>query len=384
MVWHLPTPQPSAARRRVRGPVAGGLAALLLTAAALPGAWAQAEGATPVRAAPPLRGSPHGAIAPGDAVESRDPTVVADPQATFAVVDGTVIRAIDFQRALQLAVRNKYYHAKPPAADLVRLKREIGDQVVNRVLLLQEAARRGIEPDHARIAAEIAGYDARYGASPTWQNSRARMLSFVQPQLEDDSRMERLSAQVREVGRPDAAQLAAYYDNHRELFVEPEQLKLSVILLRVEPSSPQRVWDAAQAEAASIHRRLLAGADFAELARLHSSDRSAAQGGALEYTHRGMLPEAVHGIVDALAPGAIGAPVRLLEGVAILRLEARRPALQRRLEDVQARCTELWQRDTAQARWQALIERLRAGAAIRIDESHYGAAQRGPGDASAG
>jgi parvulin-like peptidyl-prolyl isomerase len=308
----------------------------------------------------------------------RDPTVVADPLATFAVVDGTVIQAGDFQRALQVAVRNKYYHAKPPEGDLVRLKREIGDQVVNRVLLLQEATRRGITPDSARIDAEVAGYDARYGASPTWQSSRAKMLAVVRPQLEADSRLERLSAQVRAVAEPTPAQLAAYYNSHRDLFVEPERLKLSVILLKVEPSSPQRVWDAAHAEAVSVHRRLLAGADFGDLARLHSSDRSATVGGALEYTHRGMLPEAVHALVDALTPGAIGAPVQLLEGVAILRLDDRRPALQRRLDEVQTRCAELWKRDTAQAQWQALIDSLRQRAAIRIDESHYGAL-RGPG-----
>jgi parvulin-like peptidyl-prolyl isomerase len=354
----------------LRHATAGVLAAWLAGAPAMP--WAQqVVGAGAAAGAPSV-------------AEQRDPTAVTDPQATFAVVDGTVIRAVDFQRALQIAVRNKYYHAKPPESDLLRLKREIGDQVVNRVLLLQEAARRGIAPDHARIAAEIAGYDARYGSSPTWQASRARMLSFVQPQLEDDSRIERLSAQVRSVGEPDAAQLAAYYGSHRELFVEPEQLKLSVILLKVEPSSPQRVWDAAHAEAQSVHRRLLAGADFADLARLHSSDRSAPQGGALEYTHRGMLPEAVHGIVDALTPGAIGAPVQLLEGMAILRLDGRRAATQRRLDEVQARCAELWKRDIAQARWQALIERLRERAAIRIDERHYGAALQGPGAAAPG
>jgi parvulin-like peptidyl-prolyl isomerase len=325
--------------------------------------------------------SPHGTRAAPSVAEQRDPTVVADPLATFAVVDGTVIRAGDFQRALQIAVRNKYYHAKPPEADLARLKREIGDQVVNRVLLRQEAARRGITPDAQRIAAEVAGYDARYGNSPTWQTSRTKMLAGVLPQLEDDSRLERLSAQVRQAAEPSGAQLAAYYDAHRELFVEPERLKLSVILLKVEPSSPQAVWDAAHTEAAAIHRRLLGGADFGDLARLHSSDRSASSGGALEYTHRGMLPEAVHGLVDALAISAVGMPVQLLEGVAILRLDDRRPALQRRLDEVTPRCIELWKRDTAQAQWQALIDSLRQRAAIRIDESHYGAL-RGPGESA--
>ncbi len=73
----------------------------------------------------------------------------------------------------------------------------------------------------------------------------------------------------------------------------------------------------------------------------------------MEYTHRGMLPEAVQQVlVEKLAVGVLAEPVRLLEGVAILRLDGRKPALQRRFEDVRARAAELWQREEADARWQ--------------------------------
>ncbi len=313
------------------------------------------------------------ADAPTSPALARDPTSVADPKATFAVVDGAVIPASDYQRALQVAVRTKYYHAKPPDADLARLRRDVGDDVVNRVLLLREAERRGIQPDTPAIQAQVAAYDKQYGASASWKANRAQMLAGVVPQLEADSRLDRLARLVRQVGEPDAAELAAYYESHRDLFVEPERLKLSVILLKVDPSASQAVWDAALAEARDVHRRLKAGADFAELARLHSGDVSAASGGALDYTHRGMLPEAVHKLVDDLTPGAIGEPVQLLEGVTILRLDDRRPAVQRRLDEVSVRCAELWKRDTAQTQWLKLIAELRRRATIHIDESHYGA-----------
>jgi parvulin-like peptidyl-prolyl isomerase len=321
-----------------------------------------------------------GLLAPAGAAEAqtspalaRDPTSVADPKGTFAVVDGAVIPASDYQRALQVAVRTKYYHAKPPDADLARLRRDVGDEVVNRVLLLREAERRGIMPDSAAIQAQVAAYDKQYAGSASWKANRAQMLASVVPQLEAESRLERLGRIERQVGEPGAAELADYYQAHRELFVEPEQLKLSVILLKVEPSASQAVWDAALAEARDVHRRLKAGADFAELARLHSGDASAGAGGSLDYTHRGMLPEAVHKLVDALTPGAVGEPVQLLEGVTILRLDGRRPAVQRGLDEVAARCTELWKRDAAQVRWTNLIAELRRRATIHIDESHYGA-----------
>jgi hypothetical protein len=295
----------------------------------------------------------------------------AAPAKPFATVGDTVLSAADYQRALAVAMRKKYYHAKPPEAELALFQREVGDELVNRVLLLAEAKSRGLQPAREKIAATVAGYDRQYQGSANWAANREKMLAAVVPQLESDSLLEQLQQSVRRTDAPGEAVARGYYDRHKELFVEPEQVKLGVILLRVDPSSPQSAWNGAWAEARSLHAKLVAGADFAALAKLHSGDKSAARGGEMDYTHRGMLPEAVHGIVDALKPGELAAPVQLLEGVTILRLDGRKPALQRPFEDVRARAADLWQRDEGEARWKALIAELRRGARIRIDESHY-------------
>lgn len=301
------------------------------------------------------------------------------PTTPFAVVGGTVISGADYQRAVAIAMRKKYYHAKPPEAEIAAFRREVGDDVVNRVLLLAEARRRGIQPDHEKIKATVAGYDRQYGGSENWKANRERMLAAVVPQLETESLLERIERLVRTVPEPGDDVARAYYDKHKDLFIEPEQVKVSVILLRVDPSSASAVWAGAKAEAEKIHRKLLAGASFAELARLHSGDRSATRGGEMDYTHRGMLPEAVHGLVDKLAIGGLAEPVRLLEGYTILRLEGRRPAQQRTFEEVRGRAGDLWQRDEGEARWKQLIQALRKATPVRIDESHY-APPRVPAD----
>jgi PPIC-type PPIASE domain/SurA N-terminal domain len=303
---------------------------------------------------------------------------------SFATVGDSVISAANYQRALAVATRRKYYHAKPPEAEYPKFQREVGDEVVNRVLLLAEAKRRGIQPDRAMIDATVAGYDKQYGGSVNWKANRERMLAAVVPQLEADSLLERLGKLVKSAPAPAEAVARAYYDKHKEQFVEPEQVRLSVILLKVDPSSPQAVWNGAKEEAQAIHRKLKAGADFGELAKLHSGDRSAALGGQMDYTHRGMLPEAVHGVVDALKPKELSEPVQLLEGVAILRLDDRRAAQQRRFEQVKDRAAELWQREEASSRWNRLIAELRRATPVRIDESHYAPLPATPEKARAG
>lgn len=310
------------------------------------------------------------------------PAFPAEPpseQAPFAVVGETVISAADFRRALSVAMRKKYYHARPPEAEYMKFQREVGDDVVNRVLLLAEAHRRGIQPDREQIAATVAGYDAQYKNSANWAANRDKMLAAVTPQLENDSRLERFERLVRQVPEPGETVIRAYYDQHKQLFVEPEQIKLAVILLKVDPSARQLAWDGALGEARQLHRKLQAGADFAELARLHSADRSAADGGEMEYTHRGMLPEAVQAVVDKIALHAISEPVQLLEGFAILRLDGRKAAHQRPYEQVKARAAGLWRREQGDARWKALIADLRRRTPVRIDESQYAPA-RGSAD----
>ena len=306
------------------------------------------------------------------AAAASTPSVAAARRDTpFAAVGDSVISAADYQRALAVAMRKKYYHAKPPEDELAKFQREVGDDVVNRVLLLKEAQRRGIQPDRDKVAATVAGYDAQYKGSANWAVNRDKMLASVVPELERESLFERLERLVKTVPEPSEAASRAYYNKHLELFVEPEQVKLSVILLKVDPSSTQSVWNSAHAEAKALHKRLLGGADFSELARLHSGDRSAPRGGDMEYTHRGMLPEAMHSVVDALKPLQLAEPVQLLEGVAILRLEGRKPAQQRSFAQVRDRAADLWQRAEGDARWKKLIANLRQATVIRIDESQY-------------
>ena len=199
------------------------------------------------------------AAAAADAAAAGKPAAAA-----FATVGDTVVSAADYQRALAVAMRKKYYHAKPPEGEYAKFQREVGDDVVNRVLLLAEAKRRGIQPDRAMIDATVAGYDKQYGGSANWKANRDKMLAAVVPQLESDSLLERLGKLVKAVPEPSEAVARAYYDKHKDLFVEPEQVKLSVILLKVDPSSPQAVWNGALEEARGIHRKLKAGADFAE------------------------------------------------------------------------------------------------------------------------
>jgi parvulin-like peptidyl-prolyl isomerase len=295
-----------------------------------------------------------------------------DAPAPFAVVGDAVIGRDEYEAAVASGLRRKFYHGTPPAAELASYRREVGDRLIERALLLDEAKRRGLAPERARIDAIVAEYDRRYASSERWRANRDKMLPPVVAELERQSLVEQLERSVRSAPAPEEADARAYYAAHPELFTEPEQVRLSLIMLRVDPSSPRAVWDGARDEAARLHERLGRGADFGELARMHSADASAANDGDLGYVHRGMLPPSIEaGLIDALKPGEVSAPVKLLEGYAILRLEDRKPAKLREFAEVRARVAELVQRERADAAWKQLLVTLRGAGRVRVDESVY-------------
>lgn len=290
----------------------------------------------------------------------------------FAVVGEKKILFPEYQNALAAGMRQKFYHARPPEGEVAKFQREIADQLVNQLLLFEEAQRRGIEPDRAKVGETVAGYETRYKDSAQWRTNRERLLPGLIGELERQSVLEALEKAVRATGAPSEAVLRAYYQAHLELFTEPEQFRLSLILLKVDPSAPPAVWEAAGDEAGRLYQRLLKGADFAELARLHSADPSAERGGDLGYVHRGRLPDEIQKeFVDSLKPGVVMPPLRLLEGQAIVRLEDRRAPKRHAFEDVRTRAAQLWARDEGGNAWQRLIKELRERTLIRIDESRF-------------
>lgn len=298
----------------------------------------------------------------------------------FAVVDGVTITVAEYENAWATAQRQKFYHRSVPEAEVLSLRREVGDQLIDNVLLAAEVNRRQVQPDRAKVQEQVDALERRYQSSPQWQAIRAERLPALVGELERQSRLERLQADVRKVAPGSDEVVRAYYAQHPELFTEPEQVRFSLILLRVDPSSSAAVWGKAQEEATAIRERIARGADFAELARLHSSDSSAKDGGDMGYVHRGMMPEALADEVTRLRPGEVTQPLRLLEGFVLARLGDIKAAQLRAFEQVRERAGQLWMRDESERRWKAFLAELRRAATVTVvDASRYPPAADGKG-----
>src|SRR6185436_3878624 len=98
-----------------------------------------------------------------------------------------------------------------------------------------------------------------------------------------------------------------YYDSHLDLYRREEEVHARHILINIDPAAPAK----AKARADSLRAALVAGADFADVARRFSQDPgSGSAGGDLGFFQRGRMVKEFSDTSFALAVGQISQPVK--------------------------------------------------------------------------
>ncbi|NOX76515.1 MAG: hypothetical protein GXP17_07885 [Gammaproteobacteria bacterium] len=309
--------------------------------------------------------------ADADRPKVEDGGLPEKPLGYIAIVDGEHLPISDYIAVLRRGLRDRFYHGKAPQEELKAYRKEVAEQMVERYLLVREAKRRKIKYDETKIELELKEFDAKFVENKDWEKARDAVLKGLQAKLQGDSRAERLEKEVRRVADPSEEDLRTFYTDFPELFTMPERNRIQFILLRVDPSSSSTVWQQASDEAAEIVRRLEDGADFAELARIHSSDQSAADGGDVGFIHSGMLGSNAQQVLDLMEPGELSAPVILLEGVGVFRLLERAKPTLSAFEDVHDRALRLYRRETGEKLWVDLVKDLHEQAAITFNDAPW-------------
>lgn len=303
-------------------------------------------------------------VKPGAAVP-----VAAPVQPLYATVNGKPVTQAEFHSSYATFLRQKFYHGQVPQDKLEEARKEVSDKLIDRMLFLEEIERRGIVADTAEVEKQIQVYEQRYAGNPNWQKNREILLPGLRQELSQQSRLMRLEQTVRDVPAPRPDEVKAFFTAKPELFTEPEKIRLHTILLAVAPSSGQPAWEAAMREAEAMVKRIRNGADFSEMARMSSQDESAEKGGDMGYLHRGMLPEALHAMIDQLKPGEVSEPIQILEGVGVFRLDDRIPPKLQDFSRVTERAADLLHRELKDKAWQDFVVKMRGAANIVIFET---------------
>lgn len=248
------------------------------------------------------------------------------------IVNGEVVP----HAAIAAEVQN---HAAPPGKPGLAWRRA-ANAVAIRVLLLQEARRRGLGAEPI---------EAGPGRRETDEEALVRSL---------------LEAEVAATP-PTEADIRAEYDRDPGRFRSPPLWEVSHILVACDPADAGG-WGLARVRAEALAREAAAGPEaFARLARSASDCGSAAQGGALGQLGPGdTLPE-FEAALRRLAAGEVtDAPVPTRHGWHVIRLDAVAPGQVLPYAAARPRIAEALEKAAWARSARALVARLVAAADI--------------------
>ena len=174
-----------------------------------------------------------------------------------------------------------------------------------------------------------------------------------------------------------------FYELHRAEMEQPEQVRLSEILIAPKtPAKPAPPADAkpeppsedeteaalaaAQAKAQDLLDQIHNGAKFADLAKKYSDGPSAKDGGDLSYFKRGTLSKELEDKVFALKAGEITDVIRTKQGYVILQVTEHQMAGIPTLKEVEPRIQDALYMQKLQPALRAYLTTLREDAFIDI------------------
>jgi len=244
----------------------------------------------------------------------------------LAEVNSGSITTGDFDREL----KNLPEYLKA-MADTPQGRKEMLDTMVIRELILQQAAKDGLDK-----GAEI---------EDKLQDLKKRLIveSFLKKKVEVESKVS-------------DEDMKKFYEQNKDKFKSGEQIKASHILVKTEK------------EAKDLLAKLKAGGNFEELAKKNSVDSSSAKGGDLGWFGKGSMVPAFEKAALALKEGQISDIVKSDFGFHIIKLTGKRPAGIRPFEEVKEQIKGAIMPTKQQEVFQKIKDELKKTAKITIKE----------------
>ncbi|MDX8401628.1 MAG: peptidylprolyl isomerase [Mariprofundaceae bacterium] len=209
----------------------------------------------------------------------------------------------------------------PPAGQL--FARAL-DNRITRMVQLQEARKLELTVSDEELDAAIANIEQQNGLLPGQLEEalKAQGLDWqtYRRQLREQLLLSRLiNVAVRSRIQISEEAMREYYRRWLAGGKPLREVRLSHIFLPLPPDPTPQQLARTRELAQEIHRRLLAGEDFARLASLHSAAPDAAQGGDMGWVMQGGISERLERVLD-LPVGGVSEPIRTPVGFQIFRV----------------------------------------------------------------
>jgi peptidyl-prolyl cis-trans isomerase SurA len=302
-------------------------------------------------------------------------TVVED---VIVHVNDQIISRSDLERAVQqLSQEDQQTNATP--AEVADRQKNLLRDMIDQQLLLSRAKELNLNVDAEVIRRldDIRKQNHMETMDDLEKAARAQGVSFED--FKAQIRNQLLTQQVvrDEVGRRlqmTQSQEQAYYEAHKQEFAQPEQIRLSEILIPTPAEANDAAVAQAQAKADQVAAKLKAGDKFEDLAKTYSGGQTAAQGGDLGLYKRGALAKVLEDQTFDLKAGESTAPIRTRQGFVILKVTEHDAAGIPPLKDVEQQVQEAMYSEQMQPALRAYLTKLREDSYVEIAQGYVDSA----------
>jgi len=277
-------------------------------------------------------------VPPAPGAPTSAPAKPADPNKVVLTIGNEKITEAQYDEMVNAIPAQYQAYARGPG------KRAFAEQIAQVKVLSQEAEKKKLDQD------------------PKVKDQ----LDFQRQNLLAQAMFLALQQNVK----MDDAAVTKYYNEHKQ---EYESLKARHILIRVKdapmqavPGKPELTDEQALAKAKEIRAKIVAGADFATLAKAESDDTgSGANGGDLGEFRKGMMVPPFEEAAFAAKVGDVTEPVKTPFGYHIIKVEAH---VTKSLAEARPDIEKKIRPDLAKVE----VENLRKGATVQMDEGFFG------------
>jgi len=286
-----------------------------------------------------------------------------------AVVNGVVISRIQFDKELKVHLERVSRQGGQISDDQrEELKKDILEGLIEREVLYQESQKAGIKITGQKVDEQVAAIKKRFPNEEEFKKALTVMgltEEEVREQIQRGLAIRELIDQkiANKVVITDE-ETKAYYDANPQLFKQPEEVKASHILIKVDPSADDATKAAARKKVEDLQQKLKDGGDFAELAKENSEGPSNVRGGDLGYFKRGQMVKPFEDAAYSMQTNEVSGLVETRFGYHLIKVYDKKPAQTLAYADVKDKIAQRLKQEKVEKDATRYVEDLKKGAKI--------------------
>lgn len=307
---------------------------------------------------------------PTPAQPPRDPAQVAAEVDGVKLTEGDITQQIERWKA---SMGNRIPPEQLPQV-IEQARRQIVEQFVVKTLLTQAAGAAAIEVNDKDVDEALGEIKERLPEGMSLDEILKReniTLVELRSNLVSEIRIKKLvESRTDQQTAPTEDEIKSFYESRKESFQQPESVHARHILIKSELNDDEAARAAKKVKAEDVRKKLLEGADFAELARTESDCPSAERGGDLGSFPRGQMVPAFEEAAFSQATNVIGPVVETVFGYHIIQVLDRTAASTQQLDQAREKIVTFLKRQKSQEAFWKYIEELKSKAKITLAEEN--------------